>query len=393
MHVLQVSPYFAPAYAFGGPVKVCYEISRELVKMGHSVTVYTSDANSLTSRMKAGNREIDGINVYYFRNLSLFLAKSSNLFITPELFKKVASDIDSFDVIHLHEYTTIQNVVIHRFAKKRKVPYIFQAHGTLPKIGRVARQRLFDIFFGRRLLRDTSRVVALNRWEAGQYVEAGVSKEKVVIIPSGIDLSEYVRLPAKGTFRRKFGISNEVRIVLFLGRINWIKGVDVLVEAFADVAMKLETVKLVIVGPDEGYLRKLRALISALHIEEKVLIIGPLYLKDKVEAYVDANVYVLPSRYETFPVGLLEAYACGKPVIGSKVGGLKDLVINGVTGLLVEPEDRKQLADSILSLLNDDHRAEEMGLEGSLFVRENFGIEKSAQKLEQLYDKVAGISQ
>ena len=104
----------------------------------------------------------------------------------------------------------------------------------------------------------------------------------------------------------------------------------VMLFSFANL-IKLENVKLVVVGPDDGYLGELEALIKALRIEDNVLISGALYGKDKLEADVDADVYALPSRYETFPMSVLEAYSCGKPVIVSKLGGLKDLVINWVT--------------------------------------------------------------
>jgi len=123
-----------------------------------------------------------------------------------------------------------------------------------------------------------------------------------------------------------------------------------------------------------------------------VLITGPLYGEDKLEAYVDADIYVLPSRYETFPMGLLEAYACGKPVIASKIGGLKNLVINEVTGLLFEPGNVEQLANSMLLLLNDQNKAEKIGLRGKRFVKENFTIEKAVDKLESLYEKLFQVS-
>jgi len=144
------------------------------------------------------------------------------------------------------------------------------------------------------------------------------------------------------------------------------------------------------VGPDDGYLGGLEALIKALKIDDKVLITGPLYGEDKLEAYVDADVYVLPSKYETFPMGLLEAYACGKPVVASKLGGLKDLVINRVTGLLVESGNAEQLAKSILLLLNDHDNAEEIGLRGKQFVKENFTVEKVVDGMEQLYQDIVG---
>lgn len=143
-----------------------------------------------------------------------------------------------------------------------------------------------------------------------------------------------------------------------------------------------------VVGPDDGYLGELEALTKALRMEDKVLITGPLYGKDKLEAYVDADIYVLPSKYETFPMGLLEAYACGKPIVASNVYGLKDLVVDGVTGFLVEQGDVKQLAHSMLSLINSDGGAEEMGLKGKRFVEKNFAIEETVNLLEELYRDV-----
>jgi len=100
----------------------------------------------------------------------------------------------------------------------------------------------------------------------------------------------------------------QLKILSYVVAIS--RRVDVFVKAFANVIEKLDDVRLVVVGPDDEYLGELRALVKALRMEDKVLITGPLYGEDKLEAYVDADVYVLPSRYETFPMGL-EAYACG----------------------------------------------------------------------------------
>ena len=100
----------------------------------------------------------------------------------------------------------------------------------------------------------------------------GVPEEKIAIIPNGIDLSEYASLPPEGSFKKKFGIKEKEKIVLYLGRIHKIKGIDILVKAFANVIKKLDSVRLVVVGPDDGYLSELQALIKALRIEDNVLI-------------------------------------------------------------------------------------------------------------------------
>ena len=219
------------------------------------------------------------------------------------------------------------------------------------------------MFFRNNILQKATKVVALNRFEADQYMRMGVPEEKIAIIPNGLDLSEYANLPPKGAFKSKFGIPEEKKIILYLGRIHKIKGIDFLIKAYAYLIndMHYKEVLLVIAGPDDGYLKEAKSLASALGISKHVLFTGPLYGQDKLEAYVDSDVVVLPSRYETFPMTILEAYACGKPVIASKVGGLEDLIINGETGLLFEPENVKQLAESIFNLLNGNEVAKKNG--------------------------------
>ena len=367
---------------------MAYQVSRELVKKKHEVVVYTSDAGDFGSRLRIDpDNNVNGIKVRYFRNFALTPVKKLKLFITPQLVSRANKEVEKFDVIHLHEYRTFQNIVIAHYAKKYGVPYVLQAHGSIPRI--MARQRLkwiYDVLFGYSLLRNASKVIALSQMEAEQYRGVGVPEEKIEIIPNGIDLSEYSDLPSKGSFKKKFSIDEDEKIILYLGRIHRIKGLDFLVKAFANIVVKLEDVRLVVVGPDDGYLSELQTLIKTLKIEDDVLISGPLYGRDKLEAYVDADVYVLPSRYEMWAMTVLETYACGKPVIASRVGGLKDLVIDGVTGLLVEPRDIKQLANSIRYLLNNDDKAEEIGLRGKEFVEENFAIEKMVDRLEDLYE-------
>jgi len=206
VRILFVTPYFYPAEAFGGPVKVAFDVGRELVRRGHEVVVFTSDAKDLENRLDVERDEIEGMQVYYFRNLFMSLVKWSKLFITPDLPKKMMSDLKSFDIVHVHEYTTYQNIVVHHFAKKFGVPYVLQAHGSLPKIGRQARKWIYDAFFGSTLLRDASKVIALSEIEAEQYKCAGVPAEKIAIVPNGIDLTEYSDLPPKGSFKKKFGL-------------------------------------------------------------------------------------------------------------------------------------------------------------------------------------------
>lgn len=365
----------------GGPVRAAFDVTRALSRRGHRVTIYATNLGSKNRDTNEG-----GIGeVLDFYSLCPMITKKIKFYITPQLFS-LAKKVRTFDMIHLHEYRTFQNVVIYHYARKYGVPYVLQAHGSLPRI--VAKQRLkwiYDMFFGHRLLRDASKAIALCQGEAEQYRSMEVPENKIEVIPNGIDLSEYSKLPPKGSFKKKFSIDNNEKIILFLGRIHRIKGVDILIKAFARINRKLENVKLVIVGPDDGYLYKVKALAKTLGISDKVAFIGPLHGVNKLEVYVDADFLVVPSLYEIFGIVILEAYACGKPVIASSVMGPKELVLDGKTGILVNPGEINELTDAIKLLLYDENKTKNMGMKARQFVAENFDIEKVANKIEKLY--------
>jgi glycosyltransferase involved in cell wall biosynthesis len=370
-----------------GYVQVVYNISRELVRRGHEVEVYTSNSlDGSRKKIEDGSLMISQIKVNYFN----YITNYYKFFLTPSMISAVRKNLKEFNVIHIHDFRTFQGIVIHYYAWKYRIPYVLQAHGSIPRIGKKELKWIYDTFFGYRLLRDASKVIALNRVEVDQYRRMGVPEKKIIIIPNGIDLSKYANLPSKGFFKKKFGIPEEKKIILYLGRIHKIKGIDFLVRAYAYLIneMKFKDTVLVIAGPDDAYLGEVKSLVHDLGVSNSVVFTGPLYGKDKLAAYIDSEVYVLPSRYETFPMTILEAYACEKPVVASKVGGLKVLVKDGETGLLFELGNVEQLARSIFNLLNDNNIAKEMGLKGKNFVKENFTIEKVVEKLEKVYEGV-----
>ncbi|MCJ7635639.1 glycosyltransferase, partial [Candidatus Bathyarchaeota archaeon] len=342
MKILQLVYAFYP-YSTSGNSRVAYEISKELVRRGNDVTVFTTNVlegeTMFAPKMEEYN--INGIKVHYNRNLIYKPNAFIPIFYSQGIIDKIRKAIIGYDVIHLHENRFYTSIFLHHYAKKYGIPYIMQAHGDLPRIGKTGIKLLYDQVCGYRILRDASKVIALTDIEAEQYANMGVSRKRIEIIPNGIDLSEYSHLPSKGVFREKFKISKNKKIILYLGRIHEIKGIDLLIKAYGYLSknMKDDEAILVIAGPDDGYLGNVKSLISRLKLNNRILIIGSLYGEDKLEAYVDSNMYVLPSRYETFPMSVLEAYACGKPVIASMIGGLKHLVANELTGLLVEPGD------------------------------------------------------
>jgi len=384
MRILQVIPYFYPAEVFGGPVRVAFDVGKELVKRGHEVVVFTSDAKDLENRLDVENDEIEGMRICYFRNLSMFFGKWSKLFITPGLPRKMEQEIRSFDIIHAHEYTTYQNIVVHRLAKKYGVPYVLQAHGSMPKVGRQARKWLYDVFFGSNLLRDASKVIALSRMEAERYRCVGVSDERISIIPNGIDLSDYTNLPSKGFFRKKFDIRDNKKIILYLGRVHKTKGIDLLVKSYACLVrdLKYANAMLVIAGPDDGYLTEAKSLADSSGISGSVLFTGFINDEDKLRALVDADVFVTPSFYG-FPMTFLEACAVGTPIVTTTLGDTLEWIDDSV-GYVKSPT-QYDLAMAIYEILSDGELFERFSRNCRKVVTSEFSMENVVDKLEQLY--------
>ena len=375
MRILQVIHYFSPLHG-GGSINSAYNLSKHLVERGHEVTIFTTDFELDKEYVQS----LDGVRVVPFH----CIANIGMMLISPEMKERVKKEIMDFDVIHMHNFRSYQNVVVHHYAKKYGIPYVLQARGSvLPFFQKQRLKKIFDLFFGYRILKDATKVIALTRAEVEQYKKMGVDEDKIEIVPNGIDLSEYDNLPKRGEFRKKYLIREDEKVILYLGRIHKIKGIDLLVEAFSDLIKELDDIRLVIVGPDDGFLSSLKRQIEDLKIGDRILFTGPLYERDKLKAYVDADVYVLPSIYETFPNTVLEACVCGTPVIVTDRCGIADFVDK--VGSVVE-YDKGQLRDAMTKNLSDDELRRRLGEEGRKWVRKEFGWDKVVRKEEEIYE-------
>ncbi|MFC1951686.1 glycosyltransferase [Chloroflexota bacterium] len=390
MKILQVVPYLFLSWAGGNPtLAVTYNLSKSLFDQGHQITIYTTDALNKGRKLKYPTEPLNthGVKVYEFKSMGSKLGERHRIYISPAMIPVMAKQIATFDIIHLQEYRTFQNIIAHYYAKKHKIPYVLQAHGALPRIMTKHRlKQVYDTLWGYRLLKDAARVIAVTRREAEQYKSMGVSEDKIEMVPNGIYLSEFKNLPKRGEFRRKWGIKGSQKIVFYLARIHKIKGPDLLVKAFAALSEESNEAKLVIAGPDDGYLPTLKKLIKELNIEDKVLLTGPLYGRDRLEAYIDADVYVLPSSYEVFGITVLEACACGTPVILTDRCGVAEWIGNNA-GYVVQ-YDKTQLRGAISEMLTNEELRMRFKEAGKKLIREQFSWPKIAEQIETVYKSV-----
>jgi glycosyltransferase involved in cell wall biosynthesis len=377
MKILQVIAYFT--LRRGGDVNVCYNISRQLAIRGHEVTIITTDLefdNDYADKIRQC-----GVKVIPFRciaNINMFL-------ISPSIKKWLNTNIYQYNVIHLHNYRSYQNNVIHYYAKKFSVPYVLQAHGSMLHL--YAKQNLkilYDLVWGKSILRDVSKAIALHNAEADQYIQMGVVKNKIEVIPNGIDLAEYKILPNRGQFKNRYHIKDNEKVILYLGRLHKTKGIGILIDSYAEVIKTFEEAILVIVGPDDGYLATLRKQITGLSLENKVIITGSLHGYDKLMAYVDADVFVTPS-YSGLPVTFIESCACGLPIIITTHGDKINWINN--VGLVTE-YDKHSICQAILKILQDNKLYREFSNNGKYIVQYELNWDMIVDKIEKLYANV-----
>lgn len=390
MNILQITKYYYPAMTFGGPVRCVYNLSRYLAKNGHRVTVYTTDALNINTntRIKEKHQLLKDIEVFFFPNLAL----SYGFFISPSIFKKLRENIKDFDVVHLHEYRTFQNLAFY-YTNMLKIPYVITLHGQLFKVyvgdrlDHVVLRTIFDSLFGKRLLRNSSKLLALTRSEAKKCAQLGIDQYKIAVIPNGIDPTDFSNVPEKDEFRSQYGI-NEQNIILYLGRVNRRKGIDILINACSDLFKHRSDTKLVIAGADDGFLDDAKGTVKSLNLENKVLFTGGLTRRKVLAAYNDATVVVLASTQEGFPIVPLEAGIMGKPMIVSDDPAM-DFVRKGRFGLTVKYGSIIQLRGALERILNNPDKSRELGARGKKFVMENYGWESIGKRIEDIYYNVS----
>lgn len=386
MKILQIIPYFVPAWDYGGPLAVCYELSKELVNIGHEVSVYTTDALDSNNRVDKKCEVFDGISVTRFRNISNYLAYQHNIHLSASMPLRIRGAISKFDIVHIHEYRSAQTVTASFFARKYRIPYIIQAHGALP-VDSPKRQlkTAFDYLCGYRIINSAAKLIALNQTEVYQYKRMGAINEAIEIVPNGINLSEFEILPRKGSFRTRYGINERDFIILYLGRIHPSKGVDLLITSFAMLTRYFHNLKLVIAGPDDGQLSELKELVNRLDMVDRVVFTGPLYGSEKLKAYVDSTVFVTTS-FSGFPVTFLEACACGVPIVTTDKGDNLEWINNRVG--IVARYDKNSLAQAINDLLSNPIRVAKLQRNAKELVKTRFNWEIIGKQVERMYQRL-----
>jgi glycosyltransferase involved in cell wall biosynthesis len=326
MRILKVSRCYFPATEYGGPIGKMLAITRGLTERGHDVTVYTSNLLSPRDKMSdmTSTREMDAARIVYLNSVMNYHWDA----ITPDIFGLCRRELRGFDVIHVYGYRDFISTIVCWHARRWGIPYLIEPMGMFKPIVRsLTEKRLYDWIYGDRMTDGAAGVIATSQAEREEIIARGVDPRKVVIRRNGIDLNGFTQSPDRGGFRRRLGLRDSDRLVLYLGRISQKKGIDLLVRSLCDE--RLAAIHLAVVGPDDydGHLENLRDLVTRWALHARVTFTGPLYGQDKIQALSDSDVLVLPSANENFGNVVAEAVACMTPVIVTDRCGIAPVVL------------------------------------------------------------------
>jgi glycosyltransferase involved in cell wall biosynthesis len=350
--------------------------------------VATTDASGQARRLELPSEVFDGVQVRRFRNMSNRLAWHHHLFLPMAFGSFLRSHIQEFDVVHLHMFRTTQNVLVRRYATRYRVPYVFSARGSLPRIVRKETAKaIFDLAYGKRVLRDASRHIASSHVEHLQYESMGVPSSRIATIHNGVDAREYESLPPRGSFARPFGLDGK-RLITYLGRLNARKGLDYLLHAFAGLARTHADTVLVIAGPDDGYQRPLQLLAHRLAVDDRTVFPGLLTGPARLGVFVDSEVIVYPTSHEPFGLVPFEALLCGRPVIVTEDSGCGELIKEEGAGLTVPYGNATALEEALDHTLRGGKAIEDTVDRGRQLVVGKLNWARIASQVVALYEQV-----
>lgn len=371
MNILQVIPYFA--FTRGGDVNVCYNLSKQLTEMGHNVTI-------LTTTFDYNKEDTDSIEnltmvpIEYQFNLALFI-------YSPKMKEWLEKNIEKYDVIHLHELRSYQNNIVIKYAKMFNIPYVLQPHASTPKhVNKSFIKNVYDFFYGNRIMKNATTTIAVSEEEA--YYDRLMNAKDVRVIYNGMNIEDYEKLPEKGTFKNKNNITSPY--ILYLGRIDALKGINYIIEAFGSLPDKYSEYKLIIAGKTTDYKKELDKIIEKYNLENRVIFTGFVDEDDKISIYRDAELFVNPVKYMGgVSITVFESLLSNTPVIVTKESG--EIIEKIEAGSIVEYGDVESLKNEMIKSLSDEALTKKQISNAQKYIKENLDWKNVSKNILNIY--------
>ena len=374
MRVLNVNDQLDPVTG-GGTAERTVQLSRALIEVGVECSIMTTDVGLTRGRIHG----FDGIRVTAYRCLF------KRFYVPRVRYSAIKRAVASVDVIHLMGHWSVLNALVYFAARSTRKPYVVCPAGALPIFGRSRLlKKIYNWIIGQRIIRNAFAWIAITVDERAQFELYGVAPDKITVIPNGITPSDFVS-DGVVEFSQKHGLAG-IPFVLFLGRLNIIKGPDILLDAFCRGRDAWPDWHLVFAGPDGGLLNSLKGRAAESAVRDCVHFIGYVGGAEKSAAYQAADLLVIPSRHEAMSIVVLEAGISGTPVLLTDQCGFGEVRTAGggrVTSATVEGVE-----EALAEMLSDRARLAAMGDALRNYVKDNYSWSVVIQKYLDMYNNL-----
>ena len=380
VNILHISAYGYPAFGFGGPVRTTLAMMKGLAALGHNVTVLTTNTSPegpLGSLPLHEAVRFDGLDIrfFYTKTIPSFIP-----FHAPKIMKMALELVPRSDMVLTTSFMTYPQYCARRACSRFQIPLFPLIHNGLSSGAWQQRRFLSKLYMSlveRRILNSVSALIYSSEGEQVDSSFHGLLAPSVVV-PFAIDTDEFVNLPERGRLRAKLGIPSQAKVILFCGRLTPWKGVDIGLHAFGLLAQKYPELYFLVVGPDGGHQTELESTRAKLPNKERVIFTGMLLDQDRLSAYADADLFILPSLFENFGAVIAEALASGLPcVISDQVSDAPRFVRSGA--VKVVQRNPGAFATAIASILDSGYNREVSDLARS-FVNSELSSVTCAQR-------------
>jgi len=386
MKILHVTPSYLPAWHLGGVVQSISQLCQGLSRLGHEVTVFTTDSGKDQRMAVPVNQKVkvSGVNVYYFKtDYSLRYAYSQAL--------KQACDtsVKNFDIVHVTSFWCYPGIPAIDRALRHRVPYLVSVRGTLRRAALNHKLMKKWLYFHAIEKRNVKRAAAIHYTAAMERELDAFHGFSVpsFILPNGFNITEFQEMGDSQEAKRILGVPPGHKVITFLGRLNPVKALDVLIRAMAEPSLKEQAFQLLLAGPDDGVEASLRLMVNALNLKDRVRFLGKVDSQERQTLLAASDILALVSRDENFGNSAVEAMLAGVPVLLSQHVGISREVLADGAGVVV-PLSAEAIAQGLRSMLSDPQRLRAMGKIAADSSRGRYDIALVAQKMASAYENI-----
>lgn len=369
-------------------------LCKGLANRGHQVSLYTTNADgNKTLDVPLGVSTLEGdVEVFFYPAQKIIFG---NVLSYP-MVRALKRRVPNVDLVLIHSLYQLTSTVAAHYCRKFRVPYVVRPHGILDTT--LARRRRWFLkwayikLFEKRNFDCAAAIQYSSRMEEEMARHFMTVKSPNLIIPEGISLGPFAKLPHRGSFRTGYPEMAGKFLILYLGRLHQKKGLELLVEAFSRVVARRDDAHLVLAGSgDSDYVMRITKILRDLGVFDRTTITGQLDDDEKLAVLRDADVFVLPSYGENFGISVVEAMACGLPVVISDKVGIWREIAEAEAGIVTTCQFEK-IADAIERLLDDPGLRMALGQHGKTLVGAQFSIDRMAERMETAYQALCGIA-